>query len=404
MEVTERKKILVTTSTFPRWKDDTDPPFVYELCKRLVKLGIDVDVLAPHTKGAKSSEIMEGVNVYRYKYFFEKWQTLTYSGGILANLRKNKLNYLLIPFFMGLQGISEYRLIRKYNYSVIHAHWIIPQGLISVILNKLSGKRIPLLCTSHGGDFFSMQSQIFRKIKLWIIKNSEQLTVVSSYMRDQCVAMHVGETKVSVCPMGVDLVNEFLPKKGISRNANSLVFVGRLVEKKGISCLIESVSELIPEFPSLSLCIVGDGPLKKKLIHSTRTLGIEKNVKFIGAVPHKRIPDYLSSSAIAVIPSIIDNNQDQEGLGLTIIEAMGCGCAVIASSLGAIKDIIDEGENGLLVRPGDAKDLTEKISRLLNDQCLRVKIGNKGQESVNNRFDWRVASQSYCDLINELAN
>ena len=313
MEVTERKKILVTTSTFPRWKDDTDPPFVYELCKRLVDSGIDVDVLVPHAEGARSREIMDGINVYRYKYFFERWQTLAYSGGILANLRKNKLNYLLVPFFIGLQGIAEYRLIKKHNYNVIHAHWIIPQGLITVILNKLSGKQISVLCTSHGGDLFSMQSSMSRIIKLWIINNTDRLTVVSTYMHDFCIAMNVDKTKISVCPMGVDLVNQFMPNPGINRKTNSLVFVGRLVEKKGVSCLLHSVSELMVNFPDISLCIVGDGPLKKELISRAQILGIEKNVKFIGAIQHKRIPEFLSSSGIAVIPSIIDNNQDQEG-------------------------------------------------------------------------------------------
>jgi len=186
--VAGRKKILVTASTFPRWKDDTEPPFVYELCKRLVKHDIDVDVLAPHAEGARSKEIMDGINIYRYPYFLSKYERLSYNGGILANLKRNKLNYMLVPLFLIAQTFATWKILSHKKYDLIHAHWLIPQGLISVIITKYLQKERPkILCTSHGGDLFAFQSPLFNKIKKWILNNSDGVTVVSEHMRKICL-------------------------------------------------------------------------------------------------------------------------------------------------------------------------------------------------------------------------
>jgi len=145
------KSILVLTSTFPRWANDTDPPFVMELSRRLVKENIKIDILAPHAEGAKQKETMHGMTIYRYRYFFSKWERLAYAGGILANLKKNKLLYFLVPLFSISQIISILKLIKKNNYDLIHAHWLIPQGLLAVLVSRIFDKECPkILCTSHG--------------------------------------------------------------------------------------------------------------------------------------------------------------------------------------------------------------------------------------------------------------
>ncbi|MDO8549249.1 MAG: glycosyltransferase, partial [Ignavibacteria bacterium] len=118
-----KPKILVMASTFPRWKNDTIPPFVYELSKRLVS-NFDVYVLAPHFKGAKKYEVMDGMKVYRFQYLPEKFETLAGSGGILPTLKKNKLNYLQIPFFLIAEFFALRKLVREINPNKIHAHWI----------------------------------------------------------------------------------------------------------------------------------------------------------------------------------------------------------------------------------------------------------------------------------------
>ena len=92
------KRILVTTSTFPRWENDVEPSFVYELCRRL-KENYRIHVLAPHAPGALLEEQFDTIQVTRYRYFFNGWERLAYQGGILANLKQQPLRFGLVPFF-----------------------------------------------------------------------------------------------------------------------------------------------------------------------------------------------------------------------------------------------------------------------------------------------------------------
>jgi glycosyltransferase involved in cell wall biosynthesis len=398
-----KKSILVLTSTFPRWIDDTDPPFVMELCKRLVKEDIAVDVLAPHAYGTKSKEVMNGVNVYRYKYFLSKWELLAYEGGILANLKKNKWLYILVPVFLVAQTLSILSLIKKNRYDLIHAHWIIPQGLISVFISRYIYKASPkILCTSHGGDLFAFQSSIFNKIKKWVLDYSDGITVVSEHMRKICLKFINNKEKIHVCSMGVDLVDTFIPLEYIGRDSNKIIFVGRLVEKKGVNVLLKATHRLIQNYPELKLVIVGDGPERSKLEAQCNDLNIEHNVEFIGAVTQNRLPELFSSASIAVMPSIIDSRNDQEGLGLVAIEAMGCGCAVIASSLPAVVDIIESGVNGVLVKPGDSVELSNVIEDLQENPETKSSIASRARQSVIKKFDWQTVATSYSDLIKSI--
>ena len=105
---------------------------------------------------------------------------------------------------------------------------------------------------------------------------------------------------------------------------------------------------------------------------------------------------------MAVVPSIVDRSGDQEGFGLVIVEAMGCGCAVVASDLPAIHDIVQHGQTGLLARPGDAVDLAEKIMHMLQDKELRTRLAANGREFVCSRFDWDATAAQYHKLFARL--
>ena len=115
----ENLRILVVTSTFPRWEGDVEPKFVFDLCLHLKQIGFDIDILAPHTNGAMPHEIMNGMQVYRYYYCISRWEKLAYSGGILANLKRNKFLYYIVPLFLLFQLFAVLRQLRKKRYDVI---------------------------------------------------------------------------------------------------------------------------------------------------------------------------------------------------------------------------------------------------------------------------------------------
>ena len=150
--------------------------------------------------------------------------------------------------------------------------------------------------------------------------------------------------------------------------------VGRLVEKKGVTFLLRALVLVRGKFPNIHLSIIGDGPLRQKLAQQATELGITDNLSFHGSVIQADLPRFYSRAAIAIIPSVVADSGDQEGLGLVTVEALGCGCAVVASDLPAIRDVIDPGENGLLAEPADANSIAEKIIYLLENEPHRFDI------------------------------
>ena len=154
----EKKKLLVTASTFPRWENDTEPRFVLDLCTHMTD-DFDVTVLAPAAVGAADKEVIEGVKVIRYHYFpIHKWETLCYPGAIVPRIKEKKVRVLLVPFlFIGLY----FHLLKLMpEYDVVHAHWLIPQGIVQSFFKK------PYIVTGHGGDVTSLNSGIIKKLKI----------------------------------------------------------------------------------------------------------------------------------------------------------------------------------------------------------------------------------------------
>lgn len=390
-----RKKILVLTSTFPRWADDTDPPFVYELCRRLSKNFL-VHVLAPHTSGAQDQEQLNGIRVTRYRYFVSRWENLAYCGGILSNLRQKPMRYGLIPFFILAQVIAIVRLLRRCQYDCIHAHWMIPQGLTALIARLFVKSSTPLIVTSHGSDLFSLKGAIFNHLKRYVADRTTAVAVVSNSMATVMRELTIDESKVHVIPMGVDLHKRFIPP--ITRQATgSLLFVGRFVEQKGLIYLIEALPSILAKHPKTRLRIVGGGQEKDRIKKRIAELNLCNSIEFKGSIGNHELPDLYRTSDIVVFPSTI-----AEGFGLVLVEALGCECAAVVTDLPALKDIILDGTSALVVRQRDVAQLAQNIILLLDDTKLRQTIGKQGRAHVLQRFDWEIITNQYIDLFHSV--
>ncbi len=397
--MTDRHHILVLTSTFPRWQNDPEPAFVFELSRRLTD-NFDITVLAPRSTGSKDQEYIAGLNIVRFPYFFRQWENLaSHNGGILSRLRINPLNYLLIPFFLIGQLWTMSILLRKEHFDLIHAHWIIPQGLIAVIARFLTQRNVPLTCTSHGGDLFALSGKFFHRLKHWIIEKSKGLTVVSSAMKESVESMGVAPGKIQVISMGVDLKNLFIPNPQTIRSRRELLFVGRLVEKKGLRILLDAIPLILIKYPDVRLIVAGAGPIEPELRQQCRNLNISDNIDFMGMVPQPQLPYLYQRATMAIFPFVVDKNGDQEGLGLVVVEAMGCQCPVIASELPAIKDTVNHEKTGLFVPPGDVKKLADAIIRVIQYPDMQLKITTNARQMVTEKFDWDVIAGQYVKYL-----
>jgi len=399
-----RPRLLVLASTFPRWEGDTEPRFVESLSYELTE-SFDVVVLVPHCKGAFQRETFasngRSIEVRRFRYCPAALETLAYEGGMLFRVRRNPLRLLVLPFFLLAQAVAAYRLHREYNFGAVHAHWIVPQGFIAVILRVLTRRFPPVLVTSHGGDLYALRGPVFARLKRWVLTRADAVTVVSHAMRDYCKEHDLAPKKIIVQSMGVDLDEVFTPGDA-ANTRDGLIFVGRLVEKKGVEYLIEAMAILRPKYPQLKLTIVGDGPLRESLIALAQTRGVSGRVRFLGSVRNEDVPGYLRTAAIFVMPSVVAESGDQEGLGLVAVEAQGCGCAVVASDLPAVRDTVVDGQTGLMARPADAADLADKIRVLLDDNALRNSLAESGRRHAMENFNWTAVGSVYTRIIRDL--
>ncbi|WP_254427298.1 glycosyltransferase [Rhodanobacter sp. C01] len=387
-------------STYPRWSGDPEPGFVHELAKRLTDQ-FHVIALVPGAHGATARETLDGVEVIRYRYAPQRFQTLVNDGGIVTNLRRHRWKLLLIPPFVLAQAWQTWRLLRTRRIDVIHAHWLLPQGLITAFLGKLSRRLPSYLVTSHGADLFALRGRCLNALKRLVVRRAAAVTVVSEAMRRELARIGADASKVNIQPMGVDLEGLFTPSSAVQRSHDEILFVGRLVEKKGLHYLIDAMPEILRDHPTAYLTIAGFGPEKESLAEQIQRLGLQAKVQFIGAVSQVNLPALYRRAAVFVAPFVQAVSGDQEGLGLVTVEAAGCGCPVVASDLPSVRDVFGVTRTQLIA-PGSAKAISEAVNAILieaptHDDAVQVRA------SLCARFDWTVVVESYAQILRRVA-
>lgn len=387
----KKKKILVTASTFPRWEQDTEPRFILDYCIGLSRF-YDITVLVPAAPGAAEKEILEGISVIRYHYFpIHAWESLCYPGAIVPRIKEKKIRIFLVPFLL----LAQYRNLRKYEkgFDLVHAHWLIPQGILSAFCKK------PFLVTGHGADVAELNQAPFRRLKQYCLKKSSAVTVVSKHLQ-QILKNTYHFPSASIIPMGCNTAY-FSPDNRkedyFSQGEKKVVlFVGRLAEKKGAAYLIRAM-----QYVDALLVIAGSGPLEASCKALVKELHLEHRVRFLGPIPHTRLRAVYASADLFAAPSVTAKGGDVEGFGLVILEAMASGLPVIASRSGGITDIIRDGENGLLAEERNEKQLAALINRLISDPGLVRKLSEASLETAA-RFDYHMIAEKYRDIIESI--
>lgn len=376
---TRMPRLLVLASTYPRWQGDPEPGFVHELSRRLARR-FEVIVLCPHARGAATRETMDGVRVLRYRYAPASFETLVNDGGILTNLRLRPWTWLLVPGFILGMAWRCWRLLVIWKPDVVHAHWLLPQGLVAAMVVAVPGvRRVPFVVTAHGADLHGLRSRWMGSLKRFVATRAASITVVSRAMAVELGRLGVDYDSIDVEPMGVDLEGVFEPDPAVRRSDNMLLFVGRLVEKKGLRHLVAAMPQILEQHPDVTLCVAGFGPEEPTLRAQVRALELDARVTFLGAVPQSALPALYRQAAVFVAPFVEASSGDQEGLGLVLVEAIGCGCPIVAGNVPALRDLLKADDPGLvdphdeialaasvidvLLRPGEARKAAERRRR-----------------------------------------
>ena len=368
------KNILITTSAFPLWKDEGLNEFILEFAQHLSKK-YNVYVLAPLSKNSKKEEKWGNIQIFRHKQFPFFNVELAYGSGIVSNIRKNPLLLLSIPFYLLMQLMATHRLVKKYDITIINAHWIIPQGIVSAFYKRFFGKKIKLLATAHGSDLLGLNFYLGNLLKKKSIKQCDGLSVVSEKLKDKAISLGFHKT-TTVLPMGVNtdrfkplIKNEELVKQ-FQLNGPTLLFVGNCIEEKGLNYLIDASQELLATYKDLKLLIVGDGVIRRNIEKSE----CPAHIVFAGSVKNIELPSYYSVADAFILPSF------SEGYSLVVREAMSCQVPVIGTNIPAFTTDQRLKELLYIVEPKSSADIVSMVKKILT---LRVMLKLKKKTFVN---------------------
>ena len=387
-------------STFPADVGDGTPAFVADLA-RVEATGFDTVVLVPQVPGGHLHQVREGYEVRRYRFFPRRWEDLA-DGAILENLRARPSRWLQLPTFFLAGALALRRAVRETGPDVLHVHWIIPQGLMALV----AARRVPWLVTTLGGDLYALTSGPARFLKRQVLRRARVVTVMNEEMARVVVGLGVPEGKVRVLPMGVELGRIGAVDAGADRVPGRLAFVGRLVEKKGVTVLLQALGALADDL-DWSLDVIGDGPLRAELEAKAAPLGAR--VTFHGQQGSADLGRMLARAEVAVFPSVRAQSGDQDGLPVALLEAMAAGTPIVASDLPGLSDAVagrfdadgpDAGPAGLLVEPGDAAALTAAVIRLLGDRAQREEMGRAAVARASS-YSMDAIGARYVELLRE---
>lgn len=400
-------KVLVVASTFPAHESDPVPAFVRDQIIAMKKVAphFEFSVLAPHDPRSSTVPFSrhEHYNEHRFHYFWpHRFETLA-GRGIMPALKANPLNYLLIPFlFMG-ELWALYRLARKLKPSTIYAHWFTPQAITAFVVSKATGTRF--VFTTHAADVDVWRKIPFvgRLVVRSIAPKASALTAVSrrsmakleSFFSEQQWRRLSNKTKI--IPMGVDL--PAVGKSSTRPTSRDILFVGRLAEKKGVQHLLPAYKSALPRLGEAKLIIAGDGPWLDKLKQQATSLGLGEKVEFAGYVTGSDKTKLIESAHTYVVPSIITDSGDAEGLPVSLMEGLAFGKICIATNESGADDIITHGTDGYLLDEKDTDTLAELLVAATKLTDKEYADMSAAARATAKQFAWPHVAQQHIDFL-----
>lgn len=275
------------------------------------------------------------------------------------------------------------RAIPDFHLDVLHTHFYGLPTFVTMQVSQRTGIHFTFTC--HAFDIFIKPNA---KVMQKHMEATAKVITISNYNRDYLQKLTgINKDKIEVV-RACAILDKF---ENIEKNESGfeILTVARLVEKKGIKYGILAIAELIKEFPRLRYKIIGAGPLEKGLLALVKSLHLEDNVEFLGKTSNETILTELSRAAIVLLPCIQADNGDQDGIPVTLMEAMCSQTPVISTNVSGIPELIENGKQGLLVEPKNTKQLSIAIRALLRDSALRARIGKESKRKIEQKFNIR---------------
>jgi glycosyltransferase involved in cell wall biosynthesis len=375
-------RVLTLTPFFPSSQDPTQGRFIAEPIECIDHYGIASEVIAVHP-------------FYRRRPGLEK------------NARGTWKTYFCIPGNAGLPLAGEFlaasimpAVVEKHRtmpFDLIHAHAALPCGRAAAIIGERLS--IPVVVSVHGLDaFFTRQAGVVargwcKRVAKKVYGSASAVVCISEKVREQVVCEV--PANATVIYNGVD-PEKFFPQAE-SDSRLTVLSVGNLIAIKGHVLLLRAFARVLREAPDCSLEIIGDGPERKRLVQLAIDLGIANAVHFYGRQSRDYVAEAMRRCTMFALPSAY------EGLGCVYLEAMACAKPAIGCRGQGIEEIIEHGKNGMLVTPGDERELGDSVLTLLRDERLRQQIGLAARAMVLERLTLNHQAQQLAEIYRRSA-
>jgi len=386
-------RVCIAATTFPRWEGDGEGAFVWGLAHALVRQGAEVRVVALHAPGAATHEVINGVEVLRPRYWWpERQESLRRGGGGLpVTLRDYPLARIQLPGFLAVYSRAVAEVARTCD--VLHAQWTL-SGAVGLATRRRH--RRPIVVTVQGSDVYQIPKlPLGTAFTHWVLDNCQQVTALSTSLQEAAAAVGIRRERIQVIPNGVDVgaQDEVLPHKV---RDPILLFVGYLIERKGVRYLLEAAPAILAQHPDMQIVLIGKGPEEQRLREQAEVLGIAKAVSFVGFLPHAQVLEWMRRSMLLVLSSV------EEGQGAVLLEALAAGTPVVGSNVDGIAEVITP-QVGRLFPVGDAAALAAQVNDLLVTPACWQGASDAARSLALSTYDWSVLAQRYLALYGTLS-
>lgn len=368
-------KVLMLNYEFPPLGGGAGNATYYLLKKFSRFKDLEIDLVTSSMNKYKEEQFSSNVKIY-YLNIGKKNKNLHYQ------TNKNLFLYSWKAYFKAKS------LMAKKNYGLIHAFFGIPCGVIAVLLKK------PYIVSLRGSDvpffnlrFYWLDRLFFKNINKIIWARAKFVVVNSQGLKKLALSISLNQ-RIKIIPNGVNS-GFFIPKPKIKKD-NIILFVGRLISRKGIRYLLEAFASLEKEYlKNWQIWLVGDGPEKGNLFCQAKNLNILKRVKFLGIKNKHELVNIYNQAKIFVLPSL------SEGMSNAVLEAMACGLPIIMSRVGGNEELIKN--NGFVVKKKSALGIKKALEKYLDNNFLVIKHSANSQKIVK-KMSWKKIAQQYFNL------
>lgn len=351
------------------------------ICRELVRLGCDVAVLTSAYKDLPRNERVDGYTVHRVP---------------VLRRRVDQCSPLEMATFVISAMAPTVKLARQFKPDILHVYFGVPTGPVGLLVKKMTG--IPYLLSLRGGDVPGFLSHSLGKMHRLIgplnhrVWDNASVIVANSQGLRELAQKSLSRGTVRMVPNGVDLETYAPAALPRSDGVFRILFVGRLVEQKGARYILEVLPDVMAQTGAgVEVALVGSGPEEPALRQQARRMGLADQVHFRGWVTRKDMPEQYRSADIFVFPSF------EEGMPNVVLEAMASGLPVVATDIYGNRELVVDGDNGVLVSPGDAEALCRALVRLAKDPDLRRLMGGRSRERAQ-AFGWEETARAYLGL------